>query len=235
MPERPAAADLQAAAAAIADAMEREEGKMTARKRRIAEAAVLCFAERGFEATATSEIARRAGVAEATIFRHFGTKKELLVRLVRPLAVRVLLPVAVEEMRDLLRRSDGRLDLFTGAIMQSRIAFADRYGPLLRILMQELPFHPELQALLRGEAVLRAGTEILAIIDSFKASGQLPPDMPPGRALRFFVSLVGGYLFVRMALPQFAWDDDAERRATVDFILHGVGAGKGPRKEPRQP
>src|SRR4051812_27460526 len=35
------------------------------------------FGERGFEAATTLEIAKRAGVAHALLFRHFGTKAEL--------------------------------------------------------------------------------------------------------------------------------------------------------------
>lgn len=37
------------------------------------------FAERGYEATATAEIAERAGVSEMTLFRHFSTKEALLL------------------------------------------------------------------------------------------------------------------------------------------------------------
>ncbi len=60
---------------AIIAAFEQEEGAMTDKKRRIVEAAIHCFAENGYAATATNTIARRAGVAEGTIFRHFETKK----------------------------------------------------------------------------------------------------------------------------------------------------------------
>ena len=40
----------------------------TEKQRRILEAAVEVFAERGFAGTPTAEIAKRAGVAEGTIF-----------------------------------------------------------------------------------------------------------------------------------------------------------------------
>ena len=38
----------------------------------------LC-AERGYEATATAQVAERAGVSEMTLFRHFPTKEALLL------------------------------------------------------------------------------------------------------------------------------------------------------------
>ena len=41
------------------------------------EAALIEFAERGFEGASTEDIARRAGISQPYLFRLFGTKKEL--------------------------------------------------------------------------------------------------------------------------------------------------------------
>jgi AcrR family transcriptional regulator len=45
---------------------------------RLREAALDLYAERGYDATATAEIAARAGVTERTYFRHFADKREVL-------------------------------------------------------------------------------------------------------------------------------------------------------------
>lgn len=45
---------------------------------RLREAALDLYAERGYEATTTAEIAARAGVTERTYFRHFADKREVL-------------------------------------------------------------------------------------------------------------------------------------------------------------
>ena len=42
-------------------------------------AAAELFAESGYDAAGTAEIARRAGVSEMTLFRHFATKESLLL------------------------------------------------------------------------------------------------------------------------------------------------------------
>lgn len=49
-----------------------------AARERILEAARKLFSERGYTATSTRELAKTAGVAEITIFRHFGSKDKLL-------------------------------------------------------------------------------------------------------------------------------------------------------------
>lgn len=53
---------------------EDEEG-LTEKQKKIIIAAIESFSEKGYAATSTSEIAKKAGVAEGTIFRHYKTKK----------------------------------------------------------------------------------------------------------------------------------------------------------------
>ena len=47
-------------------------------RRRLQQAALEMFSERGYEQTTASEIAARAGVTERTFFRHFPDKREVL-------------------------------------------------------------------------------------------------------------------------------------------------------------
>src|SRR3954452_19802895 len=51
----------------------------TERKDDLLDAALIEFAERGYEGTSTEDIARRAGISQPYLFRLFGTKKELYI------------------------------------------------------------------------------------------------------------------------------------------------------------
>jgi len=53
--------------------------RLTAAERRddVLDAAMIEFAEHGYEGTSTEDIARRAGISQPYLFRLFGTKKEL--------------------------------------------------------------------------------------------------------------------------------------------------------------
>ncbi|MCC2545226.1 TetR/AcrR family transcriptional regulator [Hymenobacter sp. BT175] len=51
---------------------------MTNRKQHIAQVAMELFGDKGFEHTPTQLIAKEAGVSEALIFKHFGSKDHLL-------------------------------------------------------------------------------------------------------------------------------------------------------------
>src|SRR5271155_4190674 len=47
-------------------------------RRRLQEAALALYSERGFDQTTAAEIAARAGLTERTFFRHFADKREVL-------------------------------------------------------------------------------------------------------------------------------------------------------------
>src|SRR6478735_6559436 len=57
----------------------RPMGRKERTREALLEAALELFAQQGYEATTTAAIARRAGVSEMTLFRHFVTKDALLV------------------------------------------------------------------------------------------------------------------------------------------------------------
>ncbi|MDY0404596.1 helix-turn-helix domain-containing protein [Virgibacillus sp. 179-BFC.A HS] len=60
------------------------EKNMTPKQAKILQAAIELFARKGYFNTSTNEIAKLAGVAEGTIFRHYQTKKELLEAILAP-------------------------------------------------------------------------------------------------------------------------------------------------------
>jgi AcrR family transcriptional regulator len=53
------------------------------RREQILEAAVIVFAERGYEGASTDVIARMAGISQPYLFRLFGTKRDLIVATVQ--------------------------------------------------------------------------------------------------------------------------------------------------------
>ncbi|WP_111656766.1 TetR/AcrR family transcriptional regulator [Isoalcanivorax indicus] len=50
-------------------------------RERILNAALICFAERGYAATGMREIARQVGIRAPSLYNHFGGKREILVAL----------------------------------------------------------------------------------------------------------------------------------------------------------
>ena len=56
---------------------------MTEKKEKILQAALELFAQEGFKSTSTSKVAKKAGVSEGLIFRHFENKEGLLAAIIQ--------------------------------------------------------------------------------------------------------------------------------------------------------
>jgi len=55
-----------------------DKSRTKTRKDRIMDAALQIFAEKGFQSATITEISKKSGVSEATIYEYFGTKEDLL-------------------------------------------------------------------------------------------------------------------------------------------------------------
>lgn len=75
------------------------------RKTNIATAAELLFAGKGYEQTSTQQIAKEAGVSEALIFKHYGSKDKLLETIIKSGYRRI-----VEHSRGMLQYDDQPLE-----------------------------------------------------------------------------------------------------------------------------
>lgn len=100
-------------------------------RRRLQEAALELYRERGFDQTTTAEIAARAGVNERTFFRHFPDKREVLFD--GEAALRAALMQAVAEAPDGLQPLEILLCAFrkAGRILEDNRPFS---GPRLEVI-----------------------------------------------------------------------------------------------------
>lgn len=73
----------------------RQRGK-DGRRAAILKAARAVFSEKGYEAASITDIARLAGVADGTIYRHFANKKDLLYQVMRAFYERIIADVEQE-------------------------------------------------------------------------------------------------------------------------------------------
>lgn len=200
-----------------------EEEELTEKQKKIIVSAIESFAEKGYSATSTSEIAKKAGVAEGTIFRHYKTKKDLLLAIVAPVMAKFVAPFIIKDLKKVLDKDYEHFEDFLKAILENRREFLIKNLPTIKILLQEIPFHPELKDLFKDHIALKVYERFEKIVEHYKANGQII-DIPAYSVFRMSLSTIFGYLIARyMILPEADWDDEAETERTVQFILHGLG------------
>lgn len=198
-----------------------ENGHLTEKQKRIIQAAIETFAEKGFSATSTNEIAKKAGVAEGTIFRHYKTKKDLLIAIVAPVMSRLIAPFVIKDLNKVLDQKYETFEEFLRAMILNRKKFVEKNSAILKILIQEIPFHPELKALFEKHVVREPLQKIKNLILHFQEQGQIVK-LPPITILRLAASSAAGYVAARNLLKDTSWDDEEEMEQTIQFILKGL-------------
>lgn len=198
--------------------------KMTDKQARIVAAAAEIFARKGFAAASTSEIAQQAGVAEGTIFRHYRTKKDLLLSIVAPVMSRLVTPFVLRDFGRVFEDRYDSFDQFLRAVIENRILFLKKNMSILKIFVQEVPFHPDLQEQFQKVVLKQVMARMTVIVDRFREDGMLI-DLPSTTIIRLAVSTMIGYVIVRALYGEqegAQWDDEKERQATIDFIMRGL-------------
>jgi len=195
---------------------------MTEKQKQVLDAALQVFAERGFSATSTGEIAKRAGVAAGTVFRFYKTKKDLLIGVVSPLFRRFVAPQVVAEFGKVLDQDYDNLDSFLRAVFHERLDWVRTHRMSLRVALQETPIHPELRTMWDEEVIAELKPRILEVIERFQDRG-LIIEAPPESVARTAASVLLGYAIQRFFVEADRdWDDLAEVEIMVTILSRGL-------------
>jgi AcrR family transcriptional regulator len=199
------------------------EEELTPKQAQILQAAVEIFAEKGYASSSTSEIASRANVAEGTIFRHYKTKKELLISIVTPFMTKFTLPFfATHFAKNVFSQPPEEFEELLRTVLKNRFHFAKENAPLLRIVIQEVAFHAELQERFQEVFLKEVFPKFEEALNHLKANGKLI-DFPNSTMIRMIISAIVGFLVTRFIIAtDLEWDDDVEIDRTIHFIMHGL-------------
>jgi AcrR family transcriptional regulator len=116
----------------------------TTRSRAILATASRLFAEKGYSQTTTAEIAREAGVAEGTLYHHFGSKDGIFLTLFDETMEGFL--SGIEEI--LAGGRTGRESL--SALVRFHFGYVSRHGEQFLILLRDFPIHLTVEHLAAG-------------------------------------------------------------------------------------
>lgn len=203
-----------------------DEKEFTPKQKKIVAAAIEIFAEKGYAATSTSEIAKKAGVAEGTIFRHYKTKKELLLSIVAPMMAKMIAPFVIKDINRVLDKDHDTLEDFLREMIKNRAVFMEKNMLLFRIIVQELPFQKELQAEFKEHIAAKVYTRMERIVEHFQHKGEVV-EMPRKSVIRLFLSTIFGHLMARFfILTPDEWEDEEEMERTVQFLIKGLSPDK---------
>lgn len=197
--------------------------KQTEKQQKIVEAAIKIFAEKGFANTSTSEISQKAGVAEATIFRHYGTKDNLLLSVILPFIKDFIPHMADEIFNGLMAQNPTTFEQFLRALIKNRISFISNNRKLFQILVKEIMYREEFKlelAPLISEIIIHHFT---IVIETYRERGDLI-NKPTPILLKLLLTFLYGYFTSRFVLMtnNSVVDEEKELEEIVRFIMDGL-------------
>jgi AcrR family transcriptional regulator len=184
---------------------------------RILAAAREIFALKGTRGTTTREVADRAGVNEATVFRHFGTKQALLHDMLEQYCG------GGRDLESLFETLTGSLEERLRTLGHASIERIKLREDLIRVSLAEQVTDPDASTL-----TWRGPQDAHALLRDFMRerveAGELRGD--PAAMARIFMSLFFAYVFARKVWEDGRGDTPAARdeavRACVELFLHGA-------------
>jgi AcrR family transcriptional regulator len=166
------------------------------------------YAEKGTRGTTTREVADRADFNEATLFRHFGTKGQLLSEMLEYFGPSKTIPMLLQEVRG-LDSLEAQLEYLGLGVVESMRQRED----LIKVTMAEELANPGgMTCAWRGVNVARG--EIGAFLREKVERRELSGD--PDALTRLLMSLFFAYVMARKI-----WSDtEASTETVIKMIVH---------------
>ncbi|MCH5462659.1 TetR/AcrR family transcriptional regulator [Lactobacillus sp. LC28-10] len=197
------------------------EQEMPKGKRSAMLSALELFSKQGYDGTSTMAIAKNAGISQATIFKYFKTKDDLLRAILKPM-INHLLP---EYREDFLSNIPEATTLRQAVhfLLTDRYAFLKKNKEVALIFLTQVLTNADTRNMFRTFMGETAPMFIDYIYGTLKKTGQLRDDLTPAAVLRTIAGQVLSYFIQReVLLPDVTADEDADLQLAEDLIVRAL-------------
>ncbi|MGT2949125.1 TetR/AcrR family transcriptional regulator [Streptococcus devriesei] len=181
-----------------------EHHQMPAGKKKTLAAAIELFSQKGYNGTSTAQIANRAGISQATIFKYFKTKSDLLTEIMQP-----MIPELKKAFLPQLK-AHTNLEEAVHFIVQDRFQFLVQNAELIKILIQECLVNAELRQALLANIESAVTTDFADYWQILKENNPQLSDLSPLEVARINIGPLFAYFAQRFILniPSSAEKED---------------------------
>ena len=189
---------------------------------RIMKTAIDEFASKGFASASTRDIAEKAGVSEALIFKYYKNKKNLFQKIVFPHIFSLLIPMGFHRVSGILKQEHSTFREFAISLMQERMEFALSHKKYLKILLQELFLNAEIQRKVKEKFSQSVWPEFEQKIQQYQQTDEILK-MPAEQIFRIMLSLFMGMIVSAVIVNHPYANLQEECKITVDCLMRGIG------------
>jgi TetR/AcrR family transcriptional regulator len=178
--------------------------------RRIESAARRLFAARGYAGTSMAEVATAAGVSKATVFHHYGSKRELYDSLVGDAFA------GFREQLVPLLEAEGDLEANLRAFVTAHVERLSRMQGTMRLIAREMLSGSAASGeLMTGEQMSRNFSLLVEALRRGQSRGRVRDDVDP--ALAMFVVLCANWFLFQASTLARRNPDLAVTHSTADY------------------
>ena len=173
-----------------------KEEKMPPGKKKTLEAAIKLFAKQGYNGTSTLQIAKVAGVSQATVFKYFKTKEDLLYSIIVP-----VIPKLFSSFLGRVKKANSVQELIS-YVVRDRFEFLEENRNTVRIVFSELLTNEELKKqLLFSISKIFEEFDIVALLKKYKKTNpELNENLTTAEIIRSFAGPIMTYSAQRFVL-----------------------------------
>lgn len=199
--------------------------RATERRQRIIRSAIEVFAERGYAAASTAQVAAEAGVSKETIYSYFGNKAGLLREALTSLVASPGGPAMAESVGPVSSPTELREHLHSLATGLVADLTQPQYLTLARIVVAETPRDPSLADLFKEVISGRVLAQVASMVGAWRQAGLVRPDVDAAAAARAFVGPLLTYVLLDGLLQppsSIRRPSDEAIGGQVDLFYHAV-------------
>ena len=183
------------------------------------------FAKTGYNGTKTADIARDAGVSEGTVFKYYGTKKDILTSVLNRIVHETIPGILLGVNEDFLSiAASPEPKKVIKNFIRGKISKINENISAFKILLNELPFHEDIMSEYAGKfvpSVIKLGERFYSI----GVAKGIFRDINPHTAARSFIGMIATIVLESNILNK-SLDIDKELDTVLDIYMNGVSTRK---------
>ena len=165
-------------------------------KKKTIEAAIKLFAKQGYHGTSTLQIAKEAGVSQATVFKYFKTKEDLLYSIIVPVIPKLFL--------NFLKRTQNTnsLEELISYAVEDRMVFLKENKDIVKIIYSEILTNENFKTqLIDSLKITFEKIDFKAILQTYKENNpEVNENLSTAEIIRSFSGPISTYSVQRFIL-----------------------------------
>lgn len=193
--------------------------KMPNGKRKVLKAAITLFSQQGYDGTSTAQISELSQMSQATIFKYFKSKEDLLLFIIKPM-IEHILPVYGVSFAQHLKENGDDLTSLVHFIVFDRYQFLVQNKDVAIILISQLLINDEIKDMLFNEIQLLKDIFVDSVWKPLVGTGELRDDLDMIQFLRTVLGQILLYFLQSQRILQIT--DENQIKGDLEKIERSI-------------